>query len=295
MKKTIFTLVLVIFSMKVFALNIQSNQTQINGNQIHYYHVGKTKNKPNLVMLTGIGTTANFWPKDFVASLSKKYNLYMLDYRSFNTSQNGNDLNYSIKALAKDTNKFIKKLKLKNLYILGWSMGGAVAEQTVFDKENDFKQMFLISPAVPLKSNRNLPKKLKEIPSLKTDSDIYNFVFNNNLYNYNPKNLKYEVTRFINPSISKLFPGDKIYAKQKKYITAWVSNKDNLENFINIHIPTTIFLAKDDDMLNPIDTQKSIGLVNDKSFINIINFNKSGHAIDWDQSQKLANIINNLA
>lgn len=295
MKKIVLAIFLITITTSIFALDIQSKEIMINKNKVHYYQVNNSKSDLNLIMLTGIGTTANFWPKDFIDILSQKYNLYILDYRSLNTDQNGDDLNYSIKSLSEDTNAFIKKLKLKNLYILGWSMGGAVAEQTLFDNTNTFKQAFLISPAVPLDNNPGLPQKLSETPDLKNPRQIYNFVFDNNLYDYNPKNLESEVNRFINPDIANLFPNNNIYTKQKKSISQWVKNKNNLDNFINLNIPTTIFLAKNDKILNPKDTQKTIALIKNKSFINIINFDKSGHAIDWDQSLKLANIINNLA
>ncbi|WP_150467974.1 alpha/beta hydrolase [Francisella sp. SYW-9] len=296
MKKLILIPILIIlFSINVFALDIQSKQIEINKNKIHYYQVDNSKSKPNLVMLTGIGTTANFWPKDFIERLSQKYNLYILDYRGINTDQDSSNLSYSINDLARDTNAFIKKLNLKETYLLGWSMGGAIALQTEFDNPKAFRQVFLISPAVPLDEKPKLPKKLAEKPILKTKTDVYNYVFSNNLYNYSSKDLAKNTARFINPDISKLFPTNKTYAKQKKYLTSWVSNKTNLKNFTNIKTPTTFFLAKNDKILNPNDTQKSLNLIKYKSVINVIHFSKSGHAIDWDKPVKLASIIDTLS
>ena len=195
-----------------FSLNIESKEISINDNQTHYYRVGNDDSKPNLIMLTGIATTANFWPKDFVKLLATKFNLYILDYRSFNTKQDGSKLDYSIKALANDTNNFITKLRLDNLYLLGWSMGGAVALDTVFSKQESFKHLFLISPSLPAIDGNTLLKKSVTQP-LKTTDDVYNFVFTNNLYNYNPKNLSDETKRFISSDIKHLFPSGDIYAK----------------------------------------------------------------------------------
>lgn len=294
MRKLIFTsITIILFSAKLFALDIQSKQIEINKNKIHYYQVDNSKSKLNLILLTGIGTTANFWPKDFIETLSQKYNLYILDYRGINTDQDCSNLNYSINDLANDTILFIKKLNLKNKYLLGWSMGGSIALQVEFNNPKLFKQIFLISPAVPL-ANPQASSKLTKAPILKTSNDVYNFVFNNNLYNYSPKDLDKNTIRFINPDISKLFPTNTIYLKQKKYLTSWISDKDNLKNFTNIKTQTTFFLAKDDQILSTTDTQKSLNLIKNKSVINIIHFSKSGHAIDWDKSSKLATIINSL-
>ncbi len=54
-----------------FSANLKSEITTINNSKIHYYHTVYNSNKPNLIMLTGRGTTANFWPKDFMDTLSK--------------------------------------------------------------------------------------------------------------------------------------------------------------------------------------------------------------------------------
>jgi pimeloyl-ACP methyl ester carboxylesterase len=297
MKKTIISIILLFTITNIFGaqLNIKSKQLQINNNQIHYYEIHSSSKKPNLIMLTGIATTANFWPKNFITDLAKEYNLYILDYRSFNTNQDGDNLNYSIDELANDTNLVVKKLKLNNIYLLGWSMGGAVTQQIIFDDQLKVNQAFLISPAVPLKSSKEFSKKInKKTPILKTKSDIYNFVFNNNLYNYSSKDLDSLIKEFINPDITKLFPNNKTYAKQKTAINQWVNSSKNLDKFININTPITVFLAKNDTILNPQETLSSLELIKNKSLVNIINFDKSGHAIDWQYPQKLATLINTL-
>ncbi|GAB4222286.1 MAG: hypothetical protein Kow0076_3160 [Francisella sp.] len=294
-KVTFLYLFIIIFCTKTFALNIQNKQIVINRNIIHYYQVYNPNNKLNLIMLTGIGTTANFWPKEFIEILAKKYNLYILDYRGINTQQNISNLNYSINDLAKDTNAFIDTLKLKDLYLLGWSMGGAIALQSAFDKPELFKHIFLISSAVPLNKQYHLPKKLSQTPVLNTKDDVYNYVFSNIIYNYSPKKINKNISQFINPDISKLFPNNLVYAQQKRYLVSWMSNKNNLQKFINIKVPVTFFLADNDEILNINDLQKSISMIKNKTIVNIIHFPASGHAIDWNYPYQLGFIIDDLA
>ncbi|API87429.1 alpha/beta fold hydrolase [Francisella uliginis] len=294
MKKLIFiSITLIFFSVKLFALDIQSKQIEVNKNNIHYYKVDNSKSKLNLIMLTGIGTTANFWPKDFINKLSQKYNLYILDYRGINTDQDSSNLSYSINDLANDTNAFIKKLNLKETYLLGWSMGSTIALQTAFDNPKSYKKIFLISPPLPTKVKDDA--KFKKAPKFKNNDDIYNYVFNNNLYHYTPKKLDNEKSRFINPNISTLFPSKEVYAKQKIARNNWVSNKTSINNFINIKIPTVIFLSKNDQIEHINNIQKTITSVKNKDAVSVIYLNNSGHAIDWDQSTKVATIIDILA
>ncbi|MGQ4002180.1 alpha/beta hydrolase [Francisellaceae bacterium CB299] len=273
-----------------FSSNLKSEITTLNNNKIHYYYTKNDPNKPNLIMLTGRGTTTNFWPKDFIDTLSKKYNLYILDYMGINTDQDSSKLDYSIDQLAKDTNNFIIAKKIKNPYILGWSMGGAVVLETIFEHKVHFKQAFLLSPALP----ETLTQKSTPPTPFKTNNDIYNYVFKLNLYKYNPKNLNTEKKRFIDSDITKLFPPNETFQNQLKAIKEWRTNPEITEKFLNIDTPTTIFLSNNDGIERIDEMQRILTKVKNKEYISTIYLNNSGHAIDWDQSEKVAKIINTL-
>ena len=135
-------------------------------------------------------------------------------------------------------------------------MGGAVALQTIFEHKVNFKHAFLLSPALP----ETLTQKSTLTTPFKTNNDIYNYVFKLNLYKYNPKNLNTEIT----------------------------------EKFLNIDTPTTIFLSNNDGIEQIGEIQKILTKVKNKEYISTIYLNNSGHAIDWDQSEKVAKIINIL-
>ena len=157
-------------------------------------------------------------------------------------------------------------------------MGSAVALDTVFSKQESFKHLFLISPSLPAIDGNTLLKKSVTQP-LKTTDDVYNFVFTNNLYNYNPKNLSDETKRFISSDIKNLFPSSDIYAKQKAALNIWSTSKKIAHNFINIQTPTTIFLADNDKILDHNENRKIIDKIENKSVASIIYFDKSSHAI----------------
>lgn len=293
-KKLMCISVFMIFMSSAFAMDIQSHQVSINNQKIHYYQVGNSKTKPNLIMLTGIGTTANFWPKDFINSLSSCFNVYILDYRGLNTDQDTRKIKFSINDLANDVNKFSKQMKLEHVSLLAWSMGGTVALQTVFDKPSQYEHLYMISPALPVGPHVDSSSKLKPAPKFNGDDDIYSYVFNNNLYKYLPDNLNTEKSRFIKSDIKTLFPSPNYYAAEKKARDAWASNQKSYDNFLNLSIPTTIFLSSNDAIEHIDKMQKTISKLKHKSQVSVIYLNKSGHAIDWDQSEKLASMINTI-
>ena len=154
----------------------------------------------------------------------------------------------------------------------------------------NFKHAFLLSPALP----ETLTQKSTLTTPFKTNNDIYNYVFKLNLYKYNPKNLNTEKKRFIDSDITKLFPPNETFQNQLKAIKEWRTNPEITEKFLNIDTPTTIFLSNNDGIEQIGEIQQILTKVKNKEYISTIYLNNSGHAIDWDQSEKVAKIINIL-
>ena len=61
--KNIFSILLFLLTINAFSLELQSKEVSTNHTDIHYYQTTPDKAKQDLIMLTGIGTTANFWPR----------------------------------------------------------------------------------------------------------------------------------------------------------------------------------------------------------------------------------------
>lgn len=76
--------------------------------------------------------------------LSDKYKVYAMDMVGFGDSSYNRELN-SCQDFSQDVTAFIKAMKLDNIHILGWSMGGGVAIETAVDNQDKIKQIFLLS------------------------------------------------------------------------------------------------------------------------------------------------------
>ena len=282
--------IVIIFSLSfihiVFAINLQNNTVKINNHNIHYYSQNNNKAK-NLIMLTGSGTTTNFWPKDFISKLSESYNLYLLNYRCFNTGKSCDDVKYSISALADDTNAFVKKYASENTYLLGWSMGGGVALQTVFNNPRAYKHLFLLAPVIPY--NIQLPRPNPN--EVKSPKELYNMIFNQILYNYLPKDLEKEKSRFINPNIDKLLLSKNQAKEEQQALLKWFDSKKAKKEFSNIKTPTTVFIPDDDKMLNETKSKEFFMRTKNKNY-HLKGLKESGHAIAWDKTSKITKIIN---
>jgi N-formylmaleamate deformylase len=90
---------------------------------IHYYRTGG--NKPPLVLLHGITDNGLCWSpiaEEFLA----EYDVIMLDARAHGLSGRATD-GFSLELLASDVAETLRALDVKNIHLLGHSMGGATA------------------------------------------------------------------------------------------------------------------------------------------------------------------------
>ncbi|AUR51078.1 hypothetical protein CUN60_01735 [Aquella oligotrophica] len=258
----------------IMAQDLYSNLININGHQIHYYQTG-TRGEP-IVLLTGYATTSNFWSKEFISCLATNHKVYLFDYQGINTASTYDVSKLSIKSMASDVNQLVSKLNLKNAQLLGWSMGGAIALEASFQSPNLYQNLILLAPVLPTGGKTKLIQPMPEHAPFKTDSDVLNYVLNNNLYNYQTDNLKYYKSQFIQSKLEEIFPEKLVRDAQGKAMGEWVVNLAVGEQFKIATTPATFYLPTNDTIINQ-DTALAIA----KEYPNgtIIKVKNSGHAI----------------
>lgn len=260
----------------VSALNLDSQQIEVNGHSLHYYQIG-TKGTP-LILLTGYATTSNFWNSDFVECLATNHQVYLMDYAGVNSNESVNLQTLSIKSMALDVNEFGHKLKLKHPALVGWSMGGGVALEASFIDPQEYRKLYLIAPILPITKNQQLTFPTAEHGEFKSESDVLNYVFNNNLYNYESLNLTPLRTKFLATKVSELFPPLAFMPAQWLAISSWINSPDALNKFKMSSTPAVFFTPRNDKIINQ-KVAESIMQQYPKSKIELIE--KSGHAVSW--------------
>ncbi len=91
----------------------------------HFLNRGKNKNNLNFLMIHGLSSSAFLW-SPLVDELGDNFNYYALDLRGHGLS-NKPENGYDLETLKNDVNLFIQKLNLKNIIIIGQSMGAEVS------------------------------------------------------------------------------------------------------------------------------------------------------------------------
>lgn len=128
-----------------------------NGIRQHYLRYGG-KGTP-LVLVPGITSPAITW--GFVGErLAEKNDVYILDVRGRGLSSTGPDLDYDLDSYADDVLEFIKALGLKDVTLMGHSMGARIAIRAARKDSSALAQLMLVDPPVSGPGRRAYPAKL---------------------------------------------------------------------------------------------------------------------------------------
>ena len=101
--------------------------TNVNGVKIAYEVVGRG---PPLVLIMGYRLNSTAWPATFIEQLARQFTVVTLDNRGTGRSDKP-VAGYAIANLARDVRQVLDELELSEVHLLGYSMGGAIAQEFV--------------------------------------------------------------------------------------------------------------------------------------------------------------------
>jgi len=114
-----------------------------DGTRMAYREEGKGEH--TLLMVHGLGSYLPAWDK-IRASLAPDFRCIAIDLPGYGNSEL-KDHPVSIAFFAKQIESFIKALKLKNLSLVGHSMGGQISLRIALNGKTDLDQLILLAPA----------------------------------------------------------------------------------------------------------------------------------------------------
>lgn len=104
------------------------NCVNLRGISMGYREAGQG---PPLVLISGFGATAGEWDPALIDQLTPHNRVIAPDNRGVGTSTTVRGLPLTIGQMADDTAALIRKLGLRRANVLGWSMGGFIAQKLV--------------------------------------------------------------------------------------------------------------------------------------------------------------------
>jgi pimeloyl-ACP methyl ester carboxylesterase len=113
----------------------------VDGGRIAYRRLG---NGRPLLILNGLAATSADWDPSFIDRLASANDLLLLDNRGIGASSD-DGAPFDIAKLAADAAQVIGALDLGTVSVLGWSMGGFIAQSLALDHPNCVHKLILLS------------------------------------------------------------------------------------------------------------------------------------------------------
>src|SRR6476469_2545532 len=113
----------------------------VNGAQIVYRRVGKGR---PLLVLNGFGATSADWDPSFINRLSSSNELILLNNRGIGGSTDHGQ-SFDIAKLAADAAHVIETLGIERASVMGWSMGGFIAQALALNYADRVDKLVLLS------------------------------------------------------------------------------------------------------------------------------------------------------
>jgi pimeloyl-ACP methyl ester carboxylesterase len=121
--------------------NESFEKLEIDGTQIAYRRIG---NGRPLLVLNGFAATSGDWDPLFIHGLASSNELILLDNRGIGSSTDYGQP-FDIARLASDAARVIETLGFERMSMLGWSMGGFIAQTLALQHPDRVNKLVLLS------------------------------------------------------------------------------------------------------------------------------------------------------
>lgn len=121
--------------------NKSFEKLQVDGAQIAYRRIGKGR---PLIVLNGFAATGADWDPSFIDRLASSNEVILLDNRGIGRSTDDGQP-FDVAKLADDAARVIEMLGMEGVNVLGWSMGGFIAQTVAFRHPGRINKLILLS------------------------------------------------------------------------------------------------------------------------------------------------------
>jgi len=120
---------------------------EVDNNKIRYLEEGSSEN--TLLLLHGLGASAERW-ENVIPLFAKKFRVVVPDLIGFGYSDKPM-VDYTTDYFAEFVSKFVNRLGIKELNIIGSSLGGEIAAESIINHDVNVTRLVLVSPSGTMK------------------------------------------------------------------------------------------------------------------------------------------------
>ena len=219
-----------------------------------------------LLLLNGTGSPMADWDPALLAGLAQNHRVIIFDYPGLGESSKA-PKKITFPRLAKWSYEFLDQLQVRNFDVLGWSMGGFIAQEMMAQQPDRIRRVIL-SATNPGGSRAILgPEWAQEIDS-ESGSGIDSYLATNfPLDKCGRKAGKQEVRR-VNRAISEgRYPDSNVPGRTYRQMVyaedPWLRSNKNWKRLRSSALPVLAITGKDDVLTPPKNSKRIAGAVRD--------------------------------
>jgi pimeloyl-ACP methyl ester carboxylesterase len=236
-----------------------------------------------LLLIMGYACTMDMWPTRVIEALSQKAPLIVFDNRGMGFSEAGDPARFSIPQFARDTIALLDGLGLKQVNVLGWSMGSMIALECALMAPERFGKLFLYScysSNAPLKENPEIFRKLTDLSGSLEERIARMFA-----------NLFPPAWRDGNPNPARHFPPtsepirDVNIRLQARALEAWPGVTEKLSS---VRQPVCIVTGSEDIIIPP---RYAVALSRNLPQVRVVEIPGMGHGLMYQDPESLVQAV----
>jgi pimeloyl-ACP methyl ester carboxylesterase len=262
--------------------NIPTKQVKVGDIDISYKTFGK--GDPVLLIMGYIGSK-NAWDPTFLKGLSTNHTVIVFDNRGIDNTSVGSK-NFSIEKFAADSAGLLDALKINKSNILGFSMGGMIAQQLTLNYPDKVDDLIIYASYCGSGGNQSIPPNpelFKQTTNISASFDDIKkrfapLLFTSNWIKQNPN--------YLEGFASFVFPSIDILKQQEEAIFSWEGICSQLKE---ISQDTLVVTVTDDLILSPAN---SINLIKNIPGAWLAQFKDGGHGLMFQYPERLSAIVN---
>jgi pimeloyl-ACP methyl ester carboxylesterase len=120
--------------------NIPAKKVRVGDIDIAYKTFGKGD---PIILINGYSFTMDSWDPTLLGTLASNHTVIIFDNRGIGNTTSGNEQKFSISLFANDTAGLLDALNIKKADVLGWSLGGAIAQELTLNYPDKVGKLIL--------------------------------------------------------------------------------------------------------------------------------------------------------
>lgn len=230
-----------------------------------------------ILLINGFGNTLDHWHPLFLEKLAKNHTVIVFDNRGVGNTTFG-EKKFTIKQFAHDTNEFLEALNVTRAHVLGFSMGGRIAQELALSNPEKIDKLIIYATACSgTDQDPATPEVLKILSDKELTADKIREKLRAELY---PKGFDFSTL----PKSQEIIL-DKTIELQREAITEWPGVCKQLSD---IDKDTLVIVGTEDNLALP---SNSLQIATEIPGAWLVQIKNAGHPLEMQFPEKYSNII----